>query len=409
MQIGNTAMGMIMPNRTSGAGPSVWLISRVDQASLLAQYLAAHSRLVRWDSFWRHDGTGLVNPPSRNVGTPPSQIPGRHILPDLLGKAAQKLRLPARNLYSDIPLSLLAAWNPPKADILHGQGNYSLPAMRRAKARKMITIADVTGQLADIRKQQVADEYAANGRIYQEMSTFLARRRTAEAHYADAVFAPSDAVAAGLQRAGIAPEKIYLVPFMSPNCQALLSRNRPVRDDTVIRLLYVGNLSLAKGTAHLLAAWETIRQKFRLRVQLTLIGAAQPCAKGLLANLPDGVTWLGPLPHHQVADHMLAADIFVFPSLTEGSSLATMEAMAAGCAVITTFDAGSPVINHQSGLIVPPRDSAALIAAITAMVTQPILRRNLAQTARGRIAQDLEQTYGMRVDRAYEAVMSRHG
>jgi glycosyltransferase involved in cell wall biosynthesis len=106
---------------------------------------------------------------------------------------------------------------------------------------------------------------------------------------------------------------------------------------------------------------------------------------------------------------MLAADIFVFPSLTEGSSLATMEAMAAGCAVITTFDAGSPVINHQSGLIVPPRDSAALIAAITAMVTQPILRRNLAQTARGRIAQDLEQTYGMRVDRAYEAVMSRHG
>ena len=402
-------MGIIRSHRVPSARPSVWLISRIDQASILAQHLADQQRLVRWDSFWRHDGTGLVRPKSRNVAPALTSIPGRHLLPDLLGKASQRLKLPARNLYSDIPLSLLAALRPPKADILHGQGNYSLPAMRRAKARNMITISDITGQLAETRHLQLAGEYATHGWRYREISTFLAGRRSAEARFADAVFAPSDAVADGLQHAGIAPEKIYLVPFISPHCQALLGRDRPAYTGPVIRFLYVGNLSLAKGTAHLLDAWQNIRRQFQTAVELILIGAAQPCAKGLMSNLPDGVKWLGPLPHHQVADHMLAAQIFVFPSLTEGSSLATLEAMAAGCATIATFDAGSPIINQKSGLIIPPRNSAAITSAAATLITQPHLRENIAQTARDQIARDLCQAYGTRVDHAYETILSRHG
>lgn len=128
-----------------------------------------------------------------------------------------------------------------------------------------------------------------------------------------------------------------------------------------------------------------------------------------MSNLPDGVKWLGPLPHHQVADHMLAAQIFVFPSLTEGSSLATLEAMAAGCATIATFDAGSPIINQKSGLIIPPRNSAAITSAAATLITQPHLRQKIAQTARDQIARDLCQAYGTRVDHAYETILARHG
>ena len=77
-------MGIITQLPKSTSVPSIWLISRVDQASILAQHLAAQKRLVRWDSFWRHDGTGLVQPQSRNVDTALCDIPGRHLLPDLL-------------------------------------------------------------------------------------------------------------------------------------------------------------------------------------------------------------------------------------------------------------------------------------------------------------------------------------
>lgn len=394
---------------TSTSAPSVWLISRIDQAKILASHLADQHRLARWDSLWRHDGTGPIRPRSRQTDARLSDIPGRHLLPDVLGKTAQKLGLVAPNLYSDVPLSMLAALRTPKADILHGQGNYSLPAMRRAKANGMVTISDVTGQLAKIRCQQLAAEYTCHNQTYHEISAFLARRRTQEAQFADAVFAPSDAVADGLQQCGVPPEKIHLVPFIAPGCPALLDRHRTTHNDTIVRLLYVGNLSLAKGVAHLLTAWETIREKFGLRVVLALVGPSKSCARAMLSNLPDGVTWQGPLPHQKVADLMLGSDIFVFPSLSEGASLATMEAMAAGCAVVTTFDAGSPVINHISGLIVPPRDPSSLATAVSALIADPTMRRNIAQTARDQIARDLLHGYGQRVDRAHEAVLSRHG
>lgn len=403
-------MELIKPvQRQLSFGPKVWMISRIDQASILAKHLAAQNRLMRWDSFWRHDGNGPIRPSSRKADPSLMNVPGRHLLPDVTGKVAQKLKLPAANLYSDIPLSVLAARNLPKADILHGQGNYSLPAMRRAKANGMITISDVTGQLAEIRQQQLGGEYAAHNRTYREISSFLARRRTAEAHFADAVFAPSEAVAEGLQRCGVSPSKVLLVPFTSPRCSDLLGRKRLEQTDTVIRLLYVGNLSLAKGTAHLMTAWKDLHKQFKQRVHLTLVGSAKPCVQHLISNLPEGCTWLGPRSSDEVADLMLGTDIFVFPSLSEGSSLAVMEAMAAGCAIVTTFDAGSPIKNHINGLLVPQRDPVTLGTVLSTLITNPIMRCNLGQMARKHLRNEMQTGYGARVDAAYDIVMSHHG
>ncbi len=394
--------------------PDIWMIGRIDQFATLAAHLAQNTRLARWDSFWRHDGTGLICPPARKVALELTTIPGRHLLPDMLGKAARKLHLPAHTLYSDIPLSLLAASHLPSARILHGQGNYSLPAMRRAKKHGMITISDVTGQLAPIRHDQLATTYQAHGRTYREISNFLARRRTAEAHFADAVFAPSDTVIDGLIKCGVASNKIFHIPFIAPQCQTLLQFPRPKRTDTDIRLLYVGNISIAKGIPALLDAWRSLHASFQSddkgqKISLTIIGRAQPCAKGMVKNLPAGCRWLGPLPQSEVAKHLLSADIFAFPSLSEGSSLATMEAMAAGCAVITTHDAGSPVIDHTSGLIIAPRDPVALITAVTTLINNPTLRQTIADAARKQIKNALMPGYGNRVELAYEQLLSRHG
>jgi glycosyltransferase involved in cell wall biosynthesis len=216
-------------------------------------------------------------------------------------------------------------------------------------------------------------------------------------------------VACGLQNCGIAEKNIFLVPFLSPLCASLINRPRPPRHETITRILYVGNLSLAKGIGHLLRAWDMVRDKYRWHVSLTLIGHAQPCAKALLENLPDGCAWLGPLPQDTVADQMLSSDIFIFPSLSEGSSLAVMEAMAAGCAIVTTFDAGSPVINHISGLIIPVRDAGAITTALSALIENPVIRKSVSQAARDQIIRDLQTGYGNRVDAVYETVLSRHG
>jgi len=68
-----------------------------------------------------------------------------------------------------------------------------------------------------------------------------------------------------------------------------------------------------------------------------------------------------------------AADLFVHPTLYEGSSLVTLEAMAHRCAVVATTAGGLPdkVQPGVSGWLVPPGDASALAAAISGALGEP--------------------------------------
>ncbi len=407
----------------------VWMIGRVDQFALLAAHLAGQGRLARWDSFWRHSAptkkqhntrqprtlNAVLERPSRRVDACLANIPGRHILPDLLEKPARSLRLPAYNLASDLPLSWLAARHmPPGVRLLHGQGNYSLPAMRKAHKHNIMTISDVTGQLAPIRARQLTAEYQAHGQKWREISGFLAHRRVAEAHSASAVFAPSEALAEGLIECGIAENRIHIIPFDAPLARQCLLWQRPASPHPAsaahpLRLLYIGELSLAKGLSALIKAFKTLRLNYGSALTLTLIGKGRNCAASLLANLPDGVTWHGAIPSTDIPAALKSADIFVFPSLSEGSSLAVQEAMAAALPVITTHEAGSAVNDGHNGIIIPPRDATALSTALQSLIEDPALRDKLGASACTTIARQLAEGYGNRVCTAYDKVLRDHG
>ena len=63
-------------------------------------------------------------------------------------------------------------------------------------------------------------------------------------------------------------------------------------------------------------------------------------------------------------------DIFVLPSLSEGLSMAILEAMIAGKPVVATQVGGNPelVLNGETGFLTPPRDSQALAASLIALL-----------------------------------------
>ncbi|WP_254424061.1 glycosyltransferase family 4 protein [Thalassospira marina] len=410
--------------------PDIWMIGRVDQFALLAAHLARQGRLARWDSFWRHCTPDAQAPapattthrnlqslfarPARRVDPVLTGIKGRHLTPDILGKSPRMLRLPAHNLASDLPLSWLAARNMPhNVRILHGQGNYSLPAMKRARKHHIITISDVTGQLAPIRAMQLGAEYQQYGQKWREISAFLAKRRIKEACFADAVFAPSATVANGLITCGVAEERIHIIPFDAPLARQCLLLDRPISTlpspSCPLHLLFIGEISLAKGIAVLLRAFQMLRSRYNATVTLTLIGRERQCAADLMAGLPDGVNWQGAIPARDVPSALQKADIFVFPSLSEGSSLAVQEAMAASLPVITSFDAGSPIEDGKNGIIIPPRNADALANAILRLVHDATLRQTLGTNARNTIARQLAEGYGNRVCNAYDEVLTRHG
>jgi glycosyltransferase involved in cell wall biosynthesis len=77
-------------------------------------------------------------------------------------------------------------------------------------------------------------------------------------------------------------------------------------------------------------------------------------------------------------------DLFVMPSLTEGHSIALLEAMAAGSTVIATRVGGnSEIVAHdRTGILVPPNDDEALCQGMLRLIDDRKLAAQLATAAR---------------------------
>jgi glycosyltransferase involved in cell wall biosynthesis len=80
-------------------------------------------------------------------------------------------------------------------------------------------------------------------------------------------------------------------------------------------------------------------------------------------------------------------DLYVATSLKEGLPLAPLEAMAASLAIVATDVPGhrDVVIRGETGLLVPPEDSAALAEAIASLVADPARRRKMGEAGRQRV------------------------
>jgi glycosyltransferase involved in cell wall biosynthesis len=121
----------------------------------------------------------------------------------------------------------------------------------------------------------------------------------------------------------------------------------------------------------------------------------------------DRVTFLG--HRDDVPDLLAACDIFALPSLYEGSSLAVLEAMGAGRAVVSSAIGGTDeLIEHgDSGVLVPPGDARALASALRRLVGDDGTRARLGARARQRAQDDFSVTTTSRaVTRIYEEVLA---
>jgi glycosyltransferase involved in cell wall biosynthesis len=101
-------------------------------------------------------------------------------------------------------------------------------------------------------------------------------------------------------------------------------------------------------------------------------------------DLETSVTLLGYVA--DPAPFLAGIDAFVLPSTSEGFSLATVQAMAAGrAAVVTRCGGPQEIVEHQvSALLVAPGSVSALADAMDDLVTQPVLRERLMAGARAR-------------------------
>jgi glycosyltransferase involved in cell wall biosynthesis len=88
-----------------------------------------------------------------------------------------------------------------------------------------------------------------------------------------------------------------------------------------------------------------------------------------------------------VAATLAGASMLVLSSITEGLSLALLEAMASGLPVVATKVGGNAevAVDGETGLLVPPRSPNELAAAMLTIFRQPELARRMGMAGRKRV------------------------
>jgi glycosyltransferase involved in cell wall biosynthesis len=220
--------------------------------------------------------------------------------------------------------------------------------------------------------------YLGDGALDRRELAWLHQRRLRDLELAERILVPSEHIAARLCLHGTPPEKIRIVPYAAD-----VRRFRPdpaKRHDARCTFLFAGGITQRKGIKYLLDAWRRIR---RPGWRLQLLGAL-PRVLGPLPGYLGEVEHLGRLGHAEVPARMAAADVFVFPSLFEGSAVVTYEALACGLPSVVTPNAGSVVRDGIEGLLVPARDVERLAEAMEQLGTDPARRAGMAEAARRR-------------------------
>ena len=164
------------------------------------------------------------------------------------------------------------------------------------------------------------------------------QRETEDMKIIDYIFCPSPEVRKSYEEVGAPAEKLIEASYgWDPNRFPHRFGKKPNDRPKELVVLFVGYLSVRKGTHLLLRAWEKASINGKLFLHGNIEPAIQQTCKQIL-NRSD-VVWT---PHSSdVSQAYSSADVFAFPSLEEGSPLVTYEAMAHGLAMLVSPMAGA--------------------------------------------------------------------
>lgn len=235
------------------------------------------------------------------------------------------------------------------------------------------------------------DSLLASDHLEQAFS----EREAAEWENADLILCGSPYVRDGIAACGGPADRCVVVPYGTASSSARPELRRP--HDGPIRILTIGQVGLRKGSPYVIEAAKMLGPCAEFRLVGPL--AAPPRT---VAELARNVTLTGPTRRSEVAAHYAWADVFLLPSLHEGSATVIYEALAAGLPVICTHNAGSLVSDGVDGLIVPPRDSEAIVAAVRRLQNVD-LRARMARQARETSKAGSLEAYGARLLCALDA------
>lgn len=145
-------------------------------------------------------------------------------------------------------------------------------------------------------------------------------------------------------------------------------------------ILFVGRPEKRKGLKYLLRAYLRLREQVP-NTRLIVVGAGDFTRyQRLFARFPD-VVFRPNVPYADLPRYYRTATVFCCPNTgNESQGYVLLEALASGAAVVASNIEGfAGVMTHEEeGLLVKPNDPAAIAAAVTRLIRNPRLRRDLS-------------------------------
>lgn len=167
----------------------------------------------------------------------------------------------------------------------------------------------------------------------------------------DFFLVPSNYVKRSLIFNGISKEKIYIVPY-GANLNIEANKDHNVNGKTT-KFLFVGQCTLRKGVNYLLKAFSELKEE---NIELTLVGSIDKSSEHYKEYcLHEKIKFYGHVTHDKMMQIYGEHDVFVFPSLSEGLTLAGLEAMGCGLPIICTTNSGIDdlVVDGENGFVIP--------------------------------------------------------
>jgi glycosyltransferase involved in cell wall biosynthesis len=161
----------------------------------------------------------------------------------------------------------------------------------------------------------------------------------------------------------------------------------PEQVEGPVRLAFIGRWTTYKGTHTLLEAAGELERR-GIAFSLSLLGTAGD-AESVVASFPESlrarVSVTPAFPNAGLPELLKGAEIFLFPSLSEGSSASLIEAMACGLAPVATSVGAAPeIVDGNNGVLVEPGDARAMADAVEGIARDRVRLLELRRRAQDR-------------------------
>jgi len=197
------------------------------------------------------------------------------------------------------------------------------------------------------------------------------------------------------------------VSRFNADCPAL-----PEYQDGRLNILFVGRMDPRKGVKYLLDAFTTVKREFP-ESRLVIVGDGPMKAyykSHVDKSVKDDVLFVGRVSSEQLPHYFASSHVVCAPATgSESFGIVLLEAMASGKPIVASNIEGykDVVASGQEGLLVRPRDPAALASAVSLLLKDDNLRTELGEGGKIKAARYAYQEIVRRIEAYYYYVLSK--